>query len=122
MQKLREREEDAIREAKKNASRLGVGVTQEAQDIYDGLAKTMPVKWEEQTIIVFEDTKIVAPFTMDEVSGTNEKAVAHVKKVLDNTLRKLRKSQAPSSSSSSSSSSQPSSFQPIPTSSSGPSF
>ena len=43
------------REAEIKAQAVGEGVTQEAQNIYDSLAKTLPCRWEDKGIIVLDE-------------------------------------------------------------------
>lgn len=52
---------------------------------------SLPCKWENDTIIVMEAIRIVKPYTVDCCSGGTEKNLAHVKRVLEGELRKLKK-------------------------------
>ena len=43
----------------------GVGVTEQAQRLFDNLTKTMPCKWQATTIEVFDTIFITAPYTIE---------------------------------------------------------
>ncbi|KAH7283829.1 hypothetical protein KP509_34G025700 [Ceratopteris richardii] len=77
------REEAAVRQATANAERIGIGVTAEAQDIFDALSKTLPVRWDEKTIVVMNDVRVSSPYYPENVAGGPPAANERVKKVLE---------------------------------------
>jgi len=58
---LEERANKEIREAHTRASRRGVGVSAQAQGIFDALSKTLPCRWHETHIIVLDEVVISGP-------------------------------------------------------------
>lgn len=77
------------------AANIGVGVTQEAQDIFDALARTLPCAWDGQDIAVMDEVRIRAPYAKCEgVPGGDPRAVERVQKVLENEKSKLMKAGA----------------------------
>jgi hypothetical protein len=82
MTSLRNREEAAIRQAEAEAERFGVGVTQEAQDIFDALSKTLPVRWENTAILVMNEVHVSQPYLPDNVIGGPPAANERVRKVV----------------------------------------
>ncbi|CAN8313101.1 unnamed protein product [Cochlearia groenlandica] len=87
---LRAKEALAIRQAEVDAERLGVGVTVEAQSIFDALSKTLPVQWENSDILVMREVRVRSPYLSDCVIGGTDAANNRVKKVLELERRRLQ--------------------------------
>ncbi|KAG6553618.1 hypothetical protein Mapa_004532 [Marchantia paleacea] len=87
---LRSREEAAIRQAEADAERIGVGVSQEAQDIFDALSKTLPVRWEKTSIVVLNDVRVNNPYLPENVTGGPPAANERVRKVLELERKRLQ--------------------------------
>ncbi|CAN7094289.1 unnamed protein product [Brassica rapa subsp. narinosa] len=84
---LRAKEALAIsRQAEAEAERLGVGVTAEAQSIFDSLSKTLPVQWENSDILVMKEVRVRSPYLSDCVFGGTDAANNRVKKVVSLTF------------------------------------
>ncbi|XP_044488256.1 uncharacterized protein LOC123213009 isoform X2 [Mangifera indica] len=79
---LQAREELAVRQAEAGAERIGVGVTSEAQKIFDALSKTLPVRWDKTVIFVMNEVRVSSPYVPESVSGGTAAANERVKKVL----------------------------------------
>lgn len=76
-------------------SSIGVGVTQEAQELFDSLSKTMPCSWSGAQICCYLVT-ISPPYTSDSCAGPDENEVIRVRKVLEGERAKLDKKRSPS--------------------------
>ena len=78
-------------EAAQNAGRYGVGVTEQAQDCFDALSKTMEAAWDGEEIKCM-GCKISKPYDpMKSISGSDQKAVERVRKVLQSELGRMQK-------------------------------
>lgn len=80
---LQAREESALRQAEAESERIGVGVTTEAQNIFDALSKTLPVRWDKTAIVVMNEVRVSSPYLPESVSGGTAAANDRVKKVLE---------------------------------------
>ncbi|EEF30988.1 conserved hypothetical protein [Ricinus communis] len=87
---LQAREELALRQAEAEAERLGVGVTAEAQNIFDALSKTLPVRWDKTVIVVMNEVRVNNPYLPECVSGGTPAANERVKKVLEFERKRLQ--------------------------------
>jgi hypothetical protein len=81
----------------RSARAIGTDVTQEAQDIFDALAKTMPCEWRKQTIEVYSEIEVVPPYTLDDcrfIGGSkgNEMMMDRAKTVLAEELKRQAES------------------------------
>ncbi|XP_026381789.1 uncharacterized protein LOC113276401 [Papaver somniferum] len=83
------KEESAIRQAEVEAERIGVGVSNEAQIIFDALSKTLPVRWDKTAIVVMNEVRVSSPYLPENVSGGTPAANERVKKVLELQRKKL---------------------------------
>lgn len=64
-------------------AKVGVGVTKEAQQLFDVLCKTMPCTWQGRSIVVMDSVVVEPPYLVENVTSTGEKyALERVKKVL----------------------------------------
>jgi len=90
MNSIQTREEAALRQAEVEAERIGIGVTPEAQSIFDALAKTLPVQWEKTTIIVLNEVRVSSPYLPENVSGGTSAANERVKKVIEFERKRLQ--------------------------------
>jgi len=84
------RQEDSMRKAHLNASRIGVGVTAEAQEVFNAIIKTLPCTWAGDTIIVLNEVKITSPYNIENCTGP-ENSRERVKKVLEAERKKMLK-------------------------------
>ncbi|KAG9451116.1 hypothetical protein H6P81_011081 [Aristolochia fimbriata] len=86
---IQAREESAIRQAESEAERIGIGVTSEAQNIFDALSKTLPVRWDRTVIVVMNEVRVSSPYTPENVVGGTPAANDRVKKVLEHERKRL---------------------------------
>eukprot|EP00743_Colponemidia_sp_Colp-15_P001916 GILK01002086.1.p1 GENE.GILK01002086.1~~GILK01002086.1.p1 ORF type:complete len:207 (-),score=28.51 GILK01002086.1:130-750(-) len=86
------REEKALASTRAQSARLGVGVSAEAQQIFDAIAKTYSdIEWDGTSILILGEVRVNPPYTADSCIGENKVAVERVKKVVDGQRAKLRK-------------------------------
>jgi protein LSM12 len=73
-----------VQQAELDMAKVGIGVTKEAQGIFDALSKTMPCIWHDRSITVMDVVTVKPPYTVADVSAAPEQsgALERVKKVL----------------------------------------
>ncbi|KAJ8564646.1 hypothetical protein K7X08_001106 [Anisodus acutangulus] len=87
---LQAREDSAIRQAEIDAERFGIGVTAEAQNIFDALSKTLPVRWDKTVIVVMNEVRVSSPYLPESVVGGTPAANERVQKVLELERKRLQ--------------------------------
>ncbi|RIB13474.1 anticodon-binding domain-containing protein [Gigaspora rosea] len=93
MDRIQAKEIQSVKDTQAALARIGVGVTQEAQDIFDAMSKTLPCRWHKESIIVLDEVIINPPYdinnckTSKTVSSTE--LLARVQKVLEGEKRRL---------------------------------
>lgn len=88
-----DREKKALQQAESEAGKVGVGVTKEAQAVYDALSKTMNCSWEGQAIVVMQEIRIAPPYGPADLSFTgyhkDQGMMDRVRKVLQRERQRL---------------------------------
>ncbi|KAI8062911.1 anticodon-binding domain-containing protein [Gongronella butleri] len=92
MDRIVAREQEAVRSIRQQAAKIGVGVTKDAQDIFDALTKTLPCRWANDTIVVMDEVIITPPYDVANCKANTSAAasLARVKKVLEGERRRLK--------------------------------
>ncbi|KAF2012121.1 hypothetical protein BU24DRAFT_270165 [Aaosphaeria arxii CBS 175.79] len=85
LEALKAREENTIREMKKKDAQKGKGVTKEAQELFDYIARTLPLRWAGTQIVVNEASLIDAPYGLNNIKSApgKEQSEAHVRKIVE---------------------------------------
>ncbi|KAF9429436.1 hypothetical protein BGZ76_001291 [Entomortierella beljakovae] len=83
LDKLQQREQQAVRETQVAAARIGVGVTDVAQEIFDALSKTLPCRWAKEQIVVMDEVVISPPYEPENCKANPSASylLARIKKV-----------------------------------------
>ncbi|KAI3818159.1 hypothetical protein L1987_11962 [Smallanthus sonchifolius] len=87
---LQSKEDAAVRQAEIDVERIGVGVTAEAQSIFDALSKTLPVRWDKTVIVVMNEVRVSSPYLAESVTEGTPAANERVRKVLELERRRLQ--------------------------------
>jgi hypothetical protein len=93
IQLLTHREEQALRNQQRNRMQIGVGVTRQAQEIFDRLRQTMQCDWQDTSILVMKTVLISKPYRPEDCTQVKEldnpQQLDRVKKVLAGEREKL---------------------------------
>jgi hypothetical protein len=79
--------ETAVKAAQFVADNIGENVTEQAQEIFDALARTLPCRWKQQDIIVLDEITISPPYTTP--TGGDDLFRDRIKNVLAHERRRL---------------------------------
>ncbi|KAM9983372.1 hypothetical protein ACTFIY_000088 [Dictyostelium cf. discoideum] len=91
VQLIIKKQDEVIKKAAQKAMKIGVGVTPEAQEIFNSISKTLPCDWSGENIIVLNEVKISSPYNIENCTGPeNCKSIERVKKVLEAERKKLK--------------------------------
>jgi len=88
--KIRQKEATTLRNLREEANRIGVGVSPEAQEIFNALAKTLPCRWIKESILVFDEVIIDPPYEFCRGGTGTAVTVDRVKKVLEGEKKRLK--------------------------------
>lgn len=93
----RAREEQTIREMKKKDAQKGKGVSQEAQELFNAISRTLPTRWVDTQIVVSDSVLIQAPYTLENIKAPADKAQAenHVRKVVEHYYQRKKGASIP---------------------------
>ncbi|KAJ2468457.1 hypothetical protein EV174_006302, partial [Coemansia sp. RSA 2320] len=85
------RKQRALRLAHERAMRIGVGVTDKAQSIFEALSRTLPCHWSRDSIVVLDEVSIEPPYSVESCRELQPASFSlqRVKKVLQGELSRL---------------------------------
>lgn len=92
LQRCRDREAKALQAARADAAKTGIGVSAEAQQVFDALSKTMPCQWRQQNIVVLNEVELQPPYGLGDCTTAHSHdltTLERVKKVLTAERRRL---------------------------------
>ncbi|XP_062539215.1 LSM12 homolog A-like [Armigeres subalbatus] len=85
LQRLSTRVRNQVEQKKRQVSALAAGVSQEGQNLFLAIARTInQVSWQGPNIVVFQDVTITPPYKVDNVNGSPEsRQLTYVKKIVE---------------------------------------
>lgn len=86
------RADAAVARLKEAASRKNKNVGKEAQDLFDGISRTLPTRWDGNSIVVMDSVIISAPYRGEDCragSGVPATTLSRVRKVVDNERKRF---------------------------------
>ncbi|KAJ2747697.1 hypothetical protein GGI20_000346 [Coemansia sp. BCRC 34301] len=85
------RKQRALNQAQERAQRIGVGVSDRAQTIFEALSRTLPCRWSRDCIIVLDEVSIEPPYSVDSCRELQPASFSlqRVKKVLQGELGRM---------------------------------
>ncbi|KAL9033304.1 MAG: hypothetical protein Q9180_006016 [Flavoplaca navasiana] len=89
---LRARADAAVARLKEIASKKNKAVGKEAQDLFDGLSRTLPTRWDGNNIVVMDSVVVTAPYRGEDCragSGVPVQTLNRVRKVVDNERKRF---------------------------------
>ncbi|KAI8328661.1 anticodon-binding domain-containing protein, partial [Blakeslea trispora] len=91
LERLKHRELETTKEFRNQVAKMGVGVSKEAQDIFNALSKTLPCRWSKDAIVVMDEILIAPPYGVEDCKANANSAalLARVKKVLEGERKRL---------------------------------
>ncbi|KAJ1940109.1 hypothetical protein GGF37_004116, partial [Kickxella alabastrina] len=85
------RKQRSILQARERAARIGVGVSDVAQSIFEALSRTLPCRWSQNKIVVLDEVVIESPYGVENCRelASGSFSLQRVKKVLQGELNRI---------------------------------
>ncbi|KAL8985687.1 MAG: hypothetical protein Q9177_004369 [Variospora cf. flavescens] len=86
------RADAAVARLKEAASRKNKNVGKEAQDLFDGISRTLPTRWDGNNIVVMDSVVVSSPYRGEDCkagSGVAPNTLSRVRKVVDNERKRF---------------------------------
>ncbi|KAJ1896016.1 hypothetical protein LPJ66_004241 [Kickxella alabastrina] len=92
------RKQRSILQARERAARIGVGVSDVAQSIFEALSRTLPCRWSQNKIVVLDEVVIESPYGVENCRelASGSFSLQRVKKVLQGELNRIAAAQTAS--------------------------
>jgi len=83
MDAVREKEWKAVQERRHEKAKIGRGVTEYAQSLFDTICRTLNCEWDGTTIVVMNSIRIQPPYSPQSCTGGPASSLARIRKILE---------------------------------------
>jgi len=94
-QKMKQKEAQSLLHARQEASKIGVGVSRTAQDIFYALDRLLPTRWDGSSIIVLDEIRVDPPYGVENchsLSGSQDgRSLNQVLKIIESHKKKIQR-------------------------------